>query len=147
MDGKYKKRLIKTPKVYITDSGLVNALLFIQSPELMFGHPVFGSLWEGLIVQHISTWFPRLDMQFFRTNHGTEIDIVLTQGDKTLAVECKASVKPDVTAGFWNAKDEIKASKVLIVAPVEMSYPYRKDVDVVTLLDLKKSIQNFFFTS
>lgn len=129
-----KKRLIRSPKIYIRDTGVLHALLNIKTADDLFAHPVFGDSWEGLVVENILSAMPdRVSSGYYRTSNGAEMDLVLEKGTSRIGIECKASSLPKVTRGFWSAKDDLKLNEVLIVAPVDSSYPYGDGVTVCSL--------------
>lgn len=129
-----KKRLIKSPKIYIRDTGILHALLNIKTMSELFAHPVFGDSWEGLAVENILSAMPdRVSSGYYRTSNGAEMDLVLERGTFRIGIECKASSSPKVTRGFWSAKEDLNLKEVLIVAPVDSSYPYGDGVTVCSL--------------
>ncbi len=129
-----KKRLVKAPKIYIRDSGILHTLLNIASMEDLFAHPVFGDSWEGFVIENIlASISDRVETGFYRTSHGAEMDLVLQKGSMRIGIECKASSAPKVTPGFWNAKEDLGLAAVFIVAPVESGYPYGDGVAVCSL--------------
>lgn len=129
-----KKRLIKSPKIYIRDSGILHALLSIKTMDDLFAHPVFGDSWEGLVIENILSSIPQsVSAGYYRTSNGAEMDLVLETGASRIGIECKASSSPKVTRGFWSAKDDLKLDVVLIVAPVDSSYPYGNGATVCSL--------------
>ncbi len=128
-----KKRLIKSPKIYIRDSGLLHSLLSIDTMEELFGNPVYGASYEGFIIENIVSLLPRWQASFFRTSNGAEIDLILTKGQKTVAIEIKSSTSPRLSKGSWNAIDSIKPDVALVIAPVEGQYPLAKNVMVKPL--------------
>ncbi len=128
-----KKRLIKSPKIYIRDSGILHALLEIDTFDDLLGHPAYGASWEGLVLENIIASFPNLKPWFYRTSSGAEIDLILTRGQKRIAIECKASSAPQLTRGFWNALDDLQIERTLVVAPVTDAYPIKKNVEIVHL--------------
>jgi predicted AAA+ superfamily ATPase len=125
-----KKRLIKSPKVYIRDSGLLHALLNISTLDDLHGHPSLGSSWEGFVVEQILTILPeRWQAYFYRTGAGAEIDLVLFDGKhKSVAVEIKYSVSPKLERGFWNAYEDLSCKKGFVLYPGEESYPLGRNV-------------------
>lgn len=127
------KRLVKSPKVYIRDHGILHTLLQLANFEQILGHPVFGASWEGLVIENLITIADYWTPSFYRTSAGAEIDLILTFGNKTIAIECKATKTPRLTRGFWNAIEDIKPSEIWIVAPIEEEYPLKKDVWVLPL--------------
>ena len=135
-----KKRLIKAPKVFIRDSGLLHGLLEIVDLNDLFGHPVFGNSWEGFVIENILSELSDWKGSFYRTAAGAEIDLVLEKGLKRIAVECKASVAPKVGKGFWNSLKDLEIEEAWIIAPVEEAYPISKNVTVSPLKSFIESM-------
>jgi len=135
-----KKRLVKSPKVYVRDSGLLHALLDIETHEDLLGHPVYGASWEGFVIENIISELPRWQPFYFKTAAGAEIDLVLVKGRRLIAIECKASSAPEVTKGFWNALKDLGIKEAWVIAPVKESYPIQKHVQVANLEDFRKVI-------
>ncbi|MBN1466890.1 DUF4143 domain-containing protein [candidate division KSB1 bacterium] len=131
--GNPKKRLIRSPKLYIRDSGILHALLGLESFEDLMGHHLYGASWEGAVVENIITSFPRWTPTFYRTSDGTELDLVLEKGKKRLVFECIATKAPELTKGFWNSIKQLEPNSAFIVAPVDEEYPLDKKVSVVSL--------------
>lgn len=129
-----KKRLIKSPKIYIRDTGVLHALLNIRTMDDLFAHPVFGDSWEGLVLENILSSVPHTAAcGFYRTSNGAELDLVLETAKGRIGIECKASTSPKVTRGFWSAKDDLQLDEVLIIAPVDAAYPFGDGVTVCSL--------------
>jgi len=128
-----KKRIIKSPKVYIRDSGVFHALLNMKSFDDLLGHPSFGLSWEGYCIENILCTYPEWDYSFYRTASGNEVDLVCTDYRQTIAIECKAATAPRPGRGFWQALEDISADRAWIVAPVEDSYPIADKVSVCSL--------------
>ena len=125
-----KKRIIKSPKVYIRDSGLLHSLLEIENFNELMGHPVFGASYEGFVLENILAELQNWRGLFYRTSSGNEIDLILTKGTKRVAVEIKASKAPNLSRGFWGALDDMRINDAWIIAPVEESYPIKQRVTV-----------------
>jgi len=135
------KRLVKTPKVYIRDSGVLNALLNIADGNVLHAHPAVGTAWEGLVVEQIFAHAPAgAEINYFRTAAGAEIDVVLTLGERRFAFECKYSMSPKPTKGFWHAMKDLAIERAWVVAPVERNYPLAENVDVLALADLPAAL-------
>ena len=128
-----KKRLIKSPKVYIRDTGILHALLNIETMEELFAHPVYGTSYEGYVIENIVTQLPRWQSYFYRTANGAEIDLILTKGIKKIAVEIKSSTSPKVSKRCWNSIETIAPDRTVVIAPVEAPYPIANDVMVMPL--------------
>jgi predicted AAA+ superfamily ATPase len=128
-----KKRIVKAPKIYVRDSGLLHALLGIEGHNDLLGHPVYGASWEGFVIEHILPLLPAWKASFYRTSSGVEIDLILEKGTHRIAVECKGSTAPQVQQGFWNAVDDLALHDVWIIAPVKEAYPIEQRVKVAPL--------------
>ncbi len=140
-ESNLKKRLVKSPKIYIRDSGILHALLNISNFNSLLSHPVFGFSWEGLVIENICATHPEHEASFYRSAHGAEIDLVLQKGDHTIAIECKVGDAPQPTRGFWLALDDIQPQITYIVAPqVQSKYPLNKNVWVIGLYELMEEL-------
>ncbi|HEX3526297.1 MAG TPA: ATP-binding protein [Thermoanaerobaculia bacterium] len=128
-----KKRIVKSPKVYIRDSGILHSLLQIDSLDDVLAHPACGASWEGLVIENIVATLPGWQPSFYRTTAGAEIDLILERGGRRLAIECKASTAPVVSRGFWTALDDLGIDEAWVVAPVDGAYPLRAGVTVTPL--------------
>lgn len=133
-----RKRLIKSPKYYIRDTGILHSLLSIDQFTQLQGHPGLGGSWEGFVLQLIAAYLPaRMELYFYRTADGTEGDIVIGRGGvPEILIEIKYSVTPKLTKGFHIAKSDLKTSKNIIICPVEQAYPISEDVMVYGLADI-----------
>ncbi len=129
-ESNLKKRMIKSSKIYIRDTGILHALLGIENHNDLLGHPVYGASWEGLVIENILSLMINWKASFYRTSSGSEIDLILEKGNKRLAIECKGSTSPNLNRSFWNAVGEIKFQQVWIIAPVKEAYPIEKGVMV-----------------
>lgn len=118
-----KKRLIKSPKVYLRDSGLLHALLGLAGEVDLRGHPVFGASWEGFALEQVVQAHPGWQASHYRTATGVEMDLVLEQGRRRLAFEFKASSAPTLSRGFHEAVADLRPEHTFVIAPVDRSYP------------------------
>ena len=127
------KRLVKSPKVYIRDTGILHALLAIDTFEQLQGHPAVGASWEAYIVQEIAAMLPpRHELCFYRTQDGTEADLVIVKaGIPDILVEIKYSSTPTVTKSMYVAAADLKTRRKVIVAPVAENYPLRDGFEVL----------------
>lgn len=123
-----KKRLVKSPKVYVRDSGLLHRLLQIDDFNSLLSNPVFGASWEGLVIENICSSLRNCQFYFYRSARGEEIDLIIQKADKTIAIECKASSSPKLTNGFWKALETVKPDLTYLVAPIKGKFPVEKDV-------------------
>ena len=119
------KRLVKTPKIYIRDSGLLHSLLRIESFSDLLGHSDYGWSFEGYVIENILNRFPDFEASFFQTSNGTEMDLILTRGSRRYAIEVKSSSAPNPGRGFQNVVDLIQPEKAWIIAQVDQEYPLK----------------------
>lgn len=130
-----EKRLVKSPKTFVRDSGLLHALLHITHFEDLLSHPVVGASFEGFVIENIASYLPSYaQMHFYRTSVGAEIDLLLSFGDKELwAIEIKRSVTPKPEKGFYFACDDLKPQRRFVIYPGKEQYPIGHDVEVISL--------------
>jgi hypothetical protein len=119
------KRLVKSPKVYIRDTGILHTLLARTDFEQLLGHPAVGASWEAYVIQEVAALLPpRCELCFYRTQDGTEADLVIIKGGVPEAmVEIKFSTSPTITKSMRIAADDLQTRRNIIVAPVESGYP------------------------
>ena len=133
--GNVAKRLIRAPKVYVRDSGLVHALLGLADLDAVLSHPVAGSSWEGFVIEQLISAASTAQASFYRTSHGAEVDLVLEfRNGQTWVIEIKRSSAPTVSKGFHVAAADLNATRKLLVAPVEQPYPMRNGIEVINPL-------------
>ncbi len=138
-----KKRMVKSPKIYVRDSGLLHQLLGIKNNEALFGHPIFGSSWEGLVIEQLVSAL-ECSAYFFRTATGDELDLVIELNGKILAIECKASTAPQPTKGFYRALELLQPYHTFIVAPINSeSYQLQEKISVCSLNDVLKQLKSY----
>lgn len=137
-----KKRLVKSPKTYVRDSGLVHALLGIQNHDVLVGHPVVGASWEGFVIENLlSALSQRGTASFYRTAAGAEADLVLEiPGGETWAVEIKSGLSTKTSKGFYSACEDIEAKRRFVVYAGEDRYPLPHDVEAIGLHGLAKEL-------
>lgn len=137
------KRLVKSPKVYVRDSGLAHALLGIRDKESLLGHPVVGPTWESFVIETLIATAPDgTEAHFYRTATGHEIDLVLTlPGGKLWAIEIKRSSAPGVERGFHLACADLKPDKRFVVYSGTERFPLNADTDAIGLGDLGRALQ------
>jgi len=132
-ESNLKKRMVKSPKIFVRDSGLLHALLGIETFSDLFGNPAFGNSWEGYALENILAENPRWNYFFYRTANGAEVDLVLTKGERKIAVEFKASSAPKTSKGLWAALDDIQPESTWIVVPEADRYLIKEKVSVISL--------------
>lgn len=136
------KRLVKSPKVYLRDSGLLHALLGIADLNDLAGHPIVGPSWEGWVLEQIAQLLgPQWQLSFYRTASGAEIDIVAERGKRKLGFEVKFSSAPVPSKGFWQAMQDLQLERAFIVAPVESRYPLAPNVEVIPAVELSELME------
>jgi uncharacterized protein len=131
--GNIKKRLLKSPKVYIRDTGILHSLLNIDTMQDLFANPIYGSSFEGFVIENILVQLPRWQASYYRTSNGAEIDLILTKGSRTIVVEIKSSTSPKVSKSFWSSIEHIAPDQAVIIAPVTDEYPIAENVLVKPL--------------
>lgn len=127
------KRLVKRPKVYVRDTGLLHALLGIRGLEDLLGHPVVGPSFESMVIETaIAVAGPSLRPYYYRTSAGAEIDLILSHGDRPeVAIEVKHSSAPVVSAGFHTAVAELGIGRAYVVYPGNERYEIKSGVEVI----------------
>lgn len=131
------KRLVKSPRVYVRDSGLLHHLLGIRTLDDLIGHPSTGASWEGFVIEQIAAHRPEgSTLSFYRTAAGAELDVLVETGRERIGIEIKFSAAPKPARGFWQACEDLGVRRAFVVAPVRDPYPIAENVDVVGLNDL-----------
>ena len=126
------KRLVKSPKVYLRDSGLLHALLGLATVRDLQGHPIAGSSWEGFVVEQVLSHLPAdAYAGFYRTAAGAEIDLVIEHRSRRVGLEIKFSAAPKPTKGFWHSADDLQLDQAFVIAPVERAFSLAEGVEVV----------------
>ncbi|MBN1133304.1 MAG: ATP-binding protein [Bacteroidales bacterium] len=130
-----RKRLVKSPKLYFRDTGILHHMLRIFSQNDLYGHPGSGHSWESFVIQQIINNLPEtVDTWFFRTQDGSELDLIITKGVKILAgIEIKHSNVPGLTRGNTLAINTLQINKNFIITPSTDDYPLREQVRVCNL--------------
>jgi uncharacterized protein len=135
--GNSLKRLVKAPKVYVRDSGLVHALARIPDADTLLGHPLCGPSWEGFVLEQTlallpSTW----RASYYRSSADAEVDLVL-EGPKgqVFAIEVKRTLAPVLSRGFLSAWSDLRATQGFVVMPAGERFPLREDVEAIGLVD------------
>jgi predicted AAA+ superfamily ATPase len=136
------KRLTKSPKVYVRDSGLVHALLRLDTLDSLLGHPVSGPSWEGFAIETLIAAAPRATARFYRTAAGAEIDLVLDLGGKqgTWAVEIKRGLSPAISRGMRNALEDLRPKQAFVVYSGDEEYPLGDGVTAIGLEGLARRL-------
>jgi predicted AAA+ superfamily ATPase len=140
LENNIKKRIVKSPKLFIRDSGIVHALLGIETFNELMGNPIFGNSWEGYAVENIIAAYPRWKYYFYRTSNGAEMDLIIEKGTRRIAFECKASMAPKLSQGFWNAVEDIKPECTYVIIPEGEQYYVKDKVTVISLSEFVKKV-------
>jgi hypothetical protein len=137
------KRLVRSPKVYVRDSGLVHALLGLADKEALLGHPVAGPSWEGMAIEDLfAAAGPTAQGSFYRTSHGAEIDLILTWPDgEEWAVEIKRSLAPTLERGFHSALADLAPRRALVVYSGVDRYRLAPSIEAIGLVELCEQVQ------
>lgn len=137
------KRMVKSPRIFVRDSGLVHALLRQETLDDLLGHPVVGGSWEGYVIENLLSVLPKGTLSgFYRTSAGAEIDLVVSTGRKIFAIEIKRSLSPKITKGFWSACGDLKSDFQFVVYNGSERYPLREGVEAIGLLDMMRILAN-----
>lgn len=138
--GNTKKRLVKTPKIYIRDSGLLHNLLNIPSFDQLLGHPLVGASWEGFVMENILNQLsPKWTASYYRSSNQAEIDLVLEGANREVwAVEIKKSIAPTIGSGFHMACEDIGATKKFLVYGGSDQFPMRGEIEAMGVVDFIK---------
>lgn len=136
------KRLVKSPKVYVRDSGLVHALLAIPEKESLLSHPIVGQSWECFVIENLLTaGMDHVQGYFYRTGGGAEIDLLLVWPDGSMwAVEVKRSLSPKLERGFYSACADLEPARKFVVYPGTERYRIAPDIEAVPLAALAAEV-------
>jgi predicted AAA+ superfamily ATPase len=127
------KRLVKSPKMYVRDSGLFHSLLGIGSREALLGHPKIGASWEGFALEQLLARLPRLDAWFWGTQGGAELDLLIQPGGKKIGFEFKVADAPKMTKSLSIAQNDLALDELLVVRPSGRGYSLDRKIRVVSL--------------
>lgn len=138
------KRLVKTPKIYLRDSGLLHSLLDIKDKDALLSHPVVGASWEGFVVENLLACAPpQVQGFFYRSNGGAEIDLLLAWPKGGLwAIEIKRSLTPKLERGFHAACADLNPQKRWVVYPGTETYRLTENVSAISLSQLIQELQH-----
>ncbi len=128
-----RKRLVKSPKVYIRDSGLLHTLLRIGDRRQLDGHPVVGGSWEGFIIEQIFGAVPNAKGYYWRTQAGAELDLLLFLKGQRVGIEIKRADAPKMTPSMGSALEDLELHRILVVYPGSVRYTLHPKVEVMSL--------------
>lgn len=137
------KRLVRSPKVFVRDSGLVHTMLGLDDGDAVLGHPVAGASWEGFVVETLlAVAPPGCEGWFYRTAAGAELDLVLEwPNQRRWAIEVKRSLSPRLGKGFHQARADLQPERCYVVTPAAAGYPLADGVEVVGLAELAERLR------
>jgi uncharacterized protein len=139
------KRLIKSPKTYVRDSGLVHTLLGIADFNALAGHPVVGMSWEGFVIENLMAAAPtQTKFSFYRTTAGAEIDLVLElPGGELWAIEIKRGLAPTLEKGFHHARTDLNPTRCFVVYSGQDQYPLAQGIEVISLFAMTQLLSKW----
>jgi predicted AAA+ superfamily ATPase len=139
-----KKRLVKSPRIYVRDSGITHALLNIGSYNDLLGHPVVGKSWEGFVIENIASVLPpRVRSYYYRTAGGAEIDLVLEFGvNEKWAIEIKKGTSRSLGRGFHEACEDIKPQKKFVIYAGKDRFPLQHEITAIALYDFMEILKS-----
>jgi predicted AAA+ superfamily ATPase len=137
------KRQVKSPKVYVADSGLLHTLLGLSSPEDVEGHPKVGASWEGFVLREV---VERLgarpeEVFFWATHAGAELDLLIVRGQRRFGFELKRTAAPRITPSIRTALDDLHLERVDVVYPGEHTFPLAERVRALALPRLYEDLE------
>jgi len=135
-----KKRQVKSPKIYIRDSGLLHLLLEIDSERNLSMHPKIGASWEGYVIEQVIDAFKPDSSWFWATHQGAEIDLVMQKSGKFYGVECKRNDAPRLTKSMRIASENLSLDSISVIYPGEKTYPLARRIQVVPLAKVPKGL-------
>ena len=137
------KRLVRSPKVFVRDTGIAHALLGIRDKEALLGHPVAGQTWESFVIETLIATSPDgTEAHYYRTSNGTEVDLLLTLPNGELwAIEVKRSSAPKIERGFHSACADLKPIKRFVVYSGSQRFPLDKTTDAISIVELADTLQ------
>ena len=139
-----KKRILKSPKIYLRDSGLLHTLLGIPDFNNLLGHPSLGQSWEAFALENILSELNDWNEYYFRTSNGAEIDLILEKGLEKIAIEFKASTSPKIKPGSFANLEMLGIKDLWIVAPIEGMYELKKSIHVTGLLEFINTMKKYY---
>ena len=138
------RRLVKSPKVYVRDSGIAHALLGIRDKESLLSHPVVGQTWESFVTETLIMAAPDgTEAHYYRTSNGTEVDLVVSlAGGKLWAIEVNRSYAPKTERAFHSACADLDPQKRFVVYPGTERFPLDDTTHAIGVVALAKALQS-----
>ena len=132
-----KKRQVRSPRIFVRDSGLLHALLGIRSERDLLSHPKSGASWDGYVVEEVLSAFEPEEACFWATHNGAELDLYLVRDGRRIGVECKRQDAPRVTRSMRVALEDLALDHLYVVYPGCKTYAIGKDITVTSLSHIK----------
>ncbi|MCP4651806.1 MAG: ATP-binding protein [Candidatus Omnitrophica bacterium] len=139
-----KKRQVKSPKVYIRDTGILHSLLGLKTEAEVLRHPICGGSWEGFVIEQLIRFLDLDDVYFWATHQGAEIDLVFNRGGRMYGVEIKRADAPVMTSSIRIALDDLGLSRVAVIYPGKKRYSLHKKVEIVPFDEIIKGMDGIF---
>lgn len=139
-----KKRQVKSPKVYLRDTGILNSFLELKTEAEILRHPSCGFSWEGFIVEQLIRILEIDHPYFWATHQGAEIDLVFNHGGYMYGVEIKRADAPTMTPSMKNALEDLKLKRIVVIYPGKRRYSIHKQVDVVPFNEILGGMKGLF---
>ncbi len=130
-----KKRIVKSPKIYIRDTGILHSLLKIETFDELMSHPVYGSSWESFCIEQILSTFQKAESYFYRTSNGAELDIIIEKAKIRVGIEFKVSSRVKPTRGFWNSLEDLNIEEAWIIYPKPGKYEIQENIWVSGIIE------------
>jgi predicted AAA+ superfamily ATPase len=130
------KRQLRSPKVYVRDTGLLHALLDLETHHQLTGHPKAGASWEGFVIEQVLTLLGVREAYFWGTHQGAELDLFVVRGGKRYGFEMKMSDAPAASKSMRIAIDDLKLNRLFVLYPGRQSYSLDRDIEVLSILDM-----------
>ena len=141
--GNTRKRLIKSPRIFLRDSGIAHRLLRITSFDDLLGHPAVGASWEAFVVENLlRTVSDKWEVSFYRTQAGAEIDLVMEGPQQNVrAIEIKRSMSPKLSRGFHEGCKDVRATEKYVAYSGSDRFPLSNDIEAIGVVELLKQLQ------
>lgn len=136
-----KKRQVKSPKIYFTDTGLLHHLLGINNIDILHGHPQLGVSWESFVIEQIIRNISGTEFYFWSTYSGAELDLFFNHKGKQIGVEIKFTGTPGTTKSMYSALNDLNLEKLFIIYPGTEQYPLHNLIEACPLPDFLKFLQ------
>lgn len=139
-----KKRQVKSPKVYLRDTGILNSFLELKTEAEILRHPTCGASWEGFVIEQLIRVLEIDHPYFWATHQGAEIDLVFNQGGRMCGVEIKRADAPTITPSMKNALEDLKLERIVVIYPGDRRYAIHKQIDVVPFSKILSGMKEIF---